>query len=52
VFNAQTDPISKDAYNRMTFDPVRTDAMRLEVELQEDQSGGILEWTVDEPDAP
>ena len=35
-----------DQFNRVTFDAVRTKALRLEVQLQPDWSGGILEWRV------
>jgi hypothetical protein len=35
-----------DKFNRVTFDPVRTDALRIKVQLQPDRSAGILEWTV------
>ncbi len=35
-----------DKFNRVTFDPVQTSALRLEVQLQPDWSGGILEWRV------
>jgi DUF1680 family protein len=44
----QADAISKDRYNRLTFEPVETDALRLEVQLQPDYSAGILEWLVEE----
>jgi len=37
-----------DIYNVATFDPVETTALRLEVRLQKDFSGGILEWRVKE----
>jgi uncharacterized protein len=37
---------SKDEFNRLEFAKVVTDAVRLEVELQEGFSGGILEWRV------
>lgn len=36
-----------DRFNRVTFEPVETTALRLEVQLQPDWSGGILEWTVE-----
>ncbi|MGH7973550.1 MAG: discoidin domain-containing protein, partial [Limisphaerales bacterium] len=38
----------KDRYNRTTFDPVETDALRLEVQLPQDFSTGIHEWRVEE----
>jgi hypothetical protein len=37
-----------DAWNRVTFPTVQTAALRLEVQLQPDFSGGILEWRVTE----
>jgi DUF1680 family protein len=37
---------AKDAFNRVTFDPVATAALRLEVRLQDGYSGGILEWRI------
>jgi len=36
-----------DRFNRVSFDPVETTALRLEVELQPEWSGGILEWKVE-----
>ena len=33
-----------DQYNRVTFTPVTTSALRVEVQLQPTFSGGILEW--------
>lgn len=35
--------VKKDGYSEVTFDPVTTDSLRVEVELQEGYSGGILE---------
>ena len=40
--------VAKDQYNEVSFGPVTTTALRLEVELQPEYSGGILEWRVDE----
>lgn len=37
----------KDRYNRVSFEPVTTSALRLEVELKPTWSGGILEWKVE-----
>ena len=37
-----------DRFNRVTFDSVETKSLRLEVELQPEWSGGILEWRVDQ----
>jgi uncharacterized protein len=39
---------AKDRYNRVEFEPVMTDALRITARLQPDFSGGILEWTVEE----
>jgi len=39
--------VAKDRFNRATFEPVMTDGLRLEVELQPKFSGGILEWRVE-----
>ena len=39
--------VRKDAPNRVTFSPVVTSALRLEVTLQPEFSAGILEWAVD-----
>ena len=47
----QTDPTTyttkRDAWNPVTFSPVETSALRLEVQLQPGESGGILEWKVE-----
>ena len=37
---------ARDQFNRATFAPVETGGLRLEVELQPNVSGGILEWRV------
>ncbi len=37
---------AKDEYNRVSIEPVTTSGLRIEVQLQDDVSGGILEWTV------
>ncbi len=36
--------VEKDKLNRVAFQPVTTTALRLEVQLQPNFSGGILEW--------
>ena len=41
--------VAMDAYNRVTFEPVTTKALRLEVQLQPEWSGGILEWRAEPP---
>lgn len=38
--------LEKDAFNRIDFETVTTQAVRLEVQLQSGFSGGILEWRV------
>ena len=38
---------AKDRFNELEFNPVKTTALRLQVELQPQCSGGILEWRVD-----
>ena len=37
-------PVAKDRFNSASFAPLTTDAVRLEVQLKEGFSGGILEW--------
>jgi hypothetical protein len=39
-------PIASNEFNHATFDTVQTTALRLEVQLRPDFSGGILEWQV------
>jgi DUF1680 family protein len=39
--------VEKDLYNRVTFRPVRTRALRLDIQLQTGFSAGILEWRVE-----
>jgi len=41
--------VKPDTYNRVHFTPVRTTALRLEVRLRPDFSGGILQWKVKPP---
>jgi hypothetical protein len=41
--------VEKDKLNKVTFEPVETSEMRLEVKLRPDFSGGILEWRVGPP---
>jgi hypothetical protein len=38
--------VEKDRYNKVTFKPVATSALRLEVVLQPQWSAGIQEWKV------
>jgi len=39
-------PTDRDQYNRVVFTPVVTQAVRIEAQLRENASGGILEWRV------
>ena len=39
--------VKKDQFNKVTFNAVETGGMRVEVQLQKDFSGGILEWKVE-----
>lgn len=41
------DERQRDTLNRVTFDPITTGALRLDVPLQSKWSAGILEWRVD-----
>jgi hypothetical protein len=41
----KTDP---NAYNQVRFSPVETTALRIEVNLRPDVSGGILEWKIED----
>lgn len=36
----------RDQFNKVSFEPVKTTAIRLQVQLRPDYSGGILEWRV------
>jgi DUF1680 family protein len=47
VINATGYGVAKDKFNEAKFDPVETISLRLEVQLQQDFSGGILEWRAD-----
>jgi DUF1680 family protein len=40
--------VGKDRWSRVSFEPVRTTALRLEVELAPDHSAGIHEWKLEE----
>src|SRR5262249_10427918 len=43
-----TDPLgtARDAWNAVTFSPITTSALRIEVVMQEGFSAGVQEWTV------
>ena len=38
--------VSKDCYNSVDFKPVKTQELKIVAQLQEGQSGGVLEWKV------
>ena len=44
VTGASAFGVARDRFNEVTFDPVKTDGLRLEAQLQPGFSGGILEW--------
>ena len=37
-----------DQFNCVNFDPVETDGLRIEIQLREGRSGGVLDWQVHE----
>jgi DUF1680 family protein len=47
VKNKTSYEVNKDAYSSVSFEPVTTQALRLEVTLPKDHSGGIMEWIVE-----
>ncbi len=46
VSNLNNFGLDKDNYNVVTFESITTSALRLEIQLQEDFSAGIIEWKV------
>lgn len=36
----------RGTWNRVTFDSIATEALKIEVQLKDDRSGGILEWRI------
>lgn len=46
VNNPGTFGVERDRFNKVTFDSVKAEALRIEVKLQKNFSGGILEWKV------
>lgn len=38
--------VKRNRFNKARFDPVKTDGLRIEVQLQAGFSGGVLEWRV------
>ena len=47
VPNAGAYGVEMDRFNRVAFAPVDTAALRIEVTLQPEWSGGVLEWRVE-----
>lgn len=47
VENPNEFAVKPDTYNTVIFDAVTTDGLRIEVELQPEASGGLLEWKVE-----
>ncbi len=41
-----------DRFNKVTFEPVTTRNLKLEVKLKSDFSGGMLKWSVSESKSP
>jgi len=39
--------VAPDRYNEVTFTPVKTTALRIQVKLKPEWSGGIFEWEVE-----
>jgi len=46
VRNASDYGVEKDTFNTVTFAEIKTSGLRLEITLQKDASGGILEWRI------
>jgi hypothetical protein len=49
VGNASGYGVQRDRFNRVTFAPVTTTALRLEAKLQSSFSAGLLEWRILQP---
>ncbi|MDJ1498633.1 glycoside hydrolase family 127 protein [Cytophagaceae bacterium DM2B3-1] len=47
VQNQNSYGVEKDKYNKVTFSPVQTGALKIEVKLPKEYAGGILEWSVE-----
>ena len=47
VSNAGSYGVEKDKFNKVSFDPVNAESLRIELQLQSDYSAGILEWRTD-----
>lgn len=39
--------IRKDEYSNVTFDPIKTNALRMEITLSKEFSAGIMEWSIE-----
>ena len=39
---------AKDCWNRLEFEPITTQSLKLQAKLQKGVSGGVIEWTVGE----
>jgi len=50
VAGASAYGVERDKFNRVTFTPVETDGLRIEVQLAPNASGGVLEWRVGKAD--
>jgi uncharacterized protein len=46
VSNTTQYEIAKDKFNMVRFEPVKTTALKLELQLPESHSSGIHEWKV------
>jgi hypothetical protein len=46
VEGVTTYPTERDTFSRIEFEPVETDSLRVEVEMQEGWSTGLHEWRV------
>jgi hypothetical protein len=46
VKNKSQYEVLKDQYSKVTFEPVTTEALRLEITLPKSYSSGIMEWIV------
>ena len=46
VENTSAYTTKKDCFNQVTFKPVKATALRLQLQLPQDNSSGILEWSV------
>ena len=46
VQNLNAYSVEKDVYNRVKFRPIRTRALRLEIEIQKEFSAGVHEWRI------